>query len=249
MRATTKLTLVFLVVALTSGALTTTLLAATGGDDPNVVTADAASAPVRAVPPELAGLMHVFDRAQVSSDVIPGDPAATLERLDDLQPGENPLLARRVRLATDLDGFVWPMSNGVCYSSPGPSGCYPTHLLRKSGVLVGVEFSGDSQRVRVFGIASDGVRKRLGLEPLVFTDPEIERVEELVDVGRRDPPLTALVGDLPEDQRAAVLARVVDEREYRDIAAQEGVSEGAVRQRVSRGLARLAHQTRGDDHV
>ena len=92
-------------------------------------------------------------------------------------------------------------------------------------------------------------RKRLGLEPLVFTDPEIERVEELVDVGRRDPPLTALVGDLPEDQRAAVLARVVDEREYRDIAAQEGVSEGAVRQRVSRGLARLAHQTRGDDHA
>jgi hypothetical protein len=157
MRGTAKLTLVFLVVALTSGAMTATLLAATAGNDPNVVTPDAASAPMRAVPPELAGLMHVFDRNQVSSDVIPGDPVVTLDRLGDRQPGENPLLARRVRLPTDLHGFVWPMSNGVCYSSPGPSGCYPIDLLRKSGVLVGIEFSGDSRIVRVFGIAIDGV--------------------------------------------------------------------------------------------
>jgi DNA-directed RNA polymerase specialized sigma24 family protein len=37
-----------------------------------------------------------------------------------------------------------------------------------------------------------------------------------------------------------VLARVVHEREYRDIAAEQGCTEAAARQRVSRGLARLA---------
>ena len=48
--------------------------------------------------------------------------------------------------------------------------------------------------------------------------------------------------DLPADQRTAVLARIVDEGEYADIAVTQGVSEAVVRQRVSRGLAGLRRQ-------
>jgi DNA-directed RNA polymerase specialized sigma24 family protein len=43
---------------------------------------------------------------------------------------------------------------------------------------------------------------------------------------------------LPANERDAVRARVVDEREYREIAGVLECSESVVRQRVSRGLAR-----------
>jgi DNA-directed RNA polymerase specialized sigma24 family protein len=44
---------------------------------------------------------------------------------------------------------------------------------------------------------------------------------------------------LPSEQRHAVLARVVDERPYAEIAAQMSCSELVARQRVSRGLKNL----------
>jgi len=47
------------------------------------------------------------------------------------------------------------------------------------------------------------------------------------------------LGDLPQDQRVAIQARVLDERSYPDIAGELGTSEAAVRMRVSRGLAAL----------
>jgi len=49
----------------------------------------------------------------------------------------------------------------------------------------------------------------------------------------------SLLGDLPQDQRVAIEARVLDERSYPDIAGELGTSEAAVRMRVSRGLAAL----------
>ncbi|MGH2858758.1 MAG: RNA polymerase sigma factor, partial [Solirubrobacteraceae bacterium] len=45
--------------------------------------------------------------------------------------------------------------------------------------------------------------------------------------------------ELPATQRDAVLARVVDERPYAEIAAEMRCSELLVRQRVSRGLRTL----------
>jgi RNA polymerase sigma factor (sigma-70 family) len=88
------------------------------------------------------------------------------------------------------------------------------------------------------GKVEDRARQRLGMPARVLTDRDLDRVEELVDVSRG---LSAelLVADLPEDQRGAVLARVVDERPYGEIAAELEVSEAVVRQRVSRGLAGL----------
>ena len=44
---------------------------------------------------------------------------------------------------------------------------------------------------------------------------------------------------LPDAYRDAVIARVVDEASYADIAASAGGDEQVVRKRVSRGLASL----------
>jgi RNA polymerase sigma factor (sigma-70 family) len=81
-------------------------------------------------------------------------------------------------------------------------------------------------------------RERLRHEPIALEDADLERVEALAsaaDEGR----LAALLEDLPVEQRAALLARVVDERPYEEIAAELACSEAVVRQRVHRGLRRL----------
>jgi RNA polymerase sigma-70 factor (ECF subfamily) len=88
------------------------------------------------------------------------------------------------------------------------------------------------------GKVEDRARRRLGMPARELTDADLERVEELVDLERGLDAHT-LVGDLPAEQRDAVLARVVEERSYTQIAADLEVSEAVVRQRVSRGLAVL----------
>jgi RNA polymerase sigma factor (sigma-70 family) len=85
------------------------------------------------------------------------------------------------------------------------------------------------------GRVEDRARRRLGLEPLVLADELLERVEEL---GSGELALR-LLDDLPEDQRRAVRGRVVEEREYRELAEALQCSESVVRQRVSRGLQAL----------
>jgi RNA polymerase sigma-70 factor (ECF subfamily) len=47
------------------------------------------------------------------------------------------------------------------------------------------------------------------------------------------------LAELPEPTRRALLARVVEERAYHEIAAELDCSELVVRQRVHRGLSRL----------
>jgi RNA polymerase sigma factor (sigma-70 family) len=86
-------------------------------------------------------------------------------------------------------------------------------------------------------------RKKLGIPVMSFDDEEIERVEQIVDAGGAGY-LDALA-TLPEPERDAVNARVLEERDYADIAAAQGASPAAIRQRVSRGLAKLARAGRG----
>ncbi|HWI73125.1 MAG TPA: RNA polymerase sigma factor [Baekduia sp.] len=95
------------------------------------------------------------------------------------------------------------------------------------------------------GQVEDRARRRLGMPARALTDRDLERIEELVDVSRG---LDAqqLVADLPPEQREAVLARVVHEREYGDIAAELKVSDAVVRQRVSRGLAGMRARLEGE---
>lgn len=89
------------------------------------------------------------------------------------------------------------------------------------------------------GRVEDRARRQLGMAPVALEDEDLERIERLT--GRSDIAMQALAG-LPADQREAVLARIVDERDYGEIAADLRCSESVARKRVSRGLARLRDQ-------
>jgi RNA polymerase sigma-70 factor (ECF subfamily) len=84
------------------------------------------------------------------------------------------------------------------------------------------------------GVVEDRARRRLGMAPLELTDAALERIAfEADDVA------TAALDALPADQREAIQARILDERDYADIARSTRTSEAVVRKRVSRGLAGL----------
>jgi RNA polymerase sigma-70 factor, ECF subfamily len=85
------------------------------------------------------------------------------------------------------------------------------------------------------GYAERRARARLGMRPVEVTEDDVARIDALAEAAT----VVELLEQLPIDQRAAVVARVVDERDYADIAVGEGVSETVVRKRVSRGLAGL----------
>jgi RNA polymerase sigma factor (sigma-70 family) len=80
-------------------------------------------------------------------------------------------------------------------------------------------------------------RRRLGMEPIVLEDGDLAGLDELAGSG--DAALARALDELPEATRAALLARVVEEQEYGEIAARLQCSEQVVRQRVHRGLGRL----------
>lgn len=80
-------------------------------------------------------------------------------------------------------------------------------------------------------------QRQLEMAQITWSDDDLDHVAHL------DPPdVERLVDELPADQREAVRRHVVEEVEYRDLARRAGVSEPAIRQRVSRGLAALRRQ-------
>jgi len=89
------------------------------------------------------------------------------------------------------------------------------------------------------GRVEDRARRRLGMPARGLTDPELARVEELIDLERDGSGVEQLLNQLPAAQREAVFARVVQERDYPEIASQLQCSQYVVRKRVSRGLAEL----------
>jgi len=84
---------------------------------------------------------------------------------------------------------------------------------------------------------ADGARRRLGMEPLALEDADLQRVEERADAGGEA--LARALAQLPEQTRAALLERLVEERDYGEIATRMRCSQQLVRQRVHRGLERL----------
>jgi RNA polymerase sigma factor (sigma-70 family) len=86
------------------------------------------------------------------------------------------------------------------------------------------------------GCVDDAARRWLGMRPVALDDRDLERVEEIsaeVDL------LERLASQLEPEQLAALRARVLDEREYSEIAAEMKCSESVVRKRVSRALGVL----------
>ncbi len=77
---------------------------------------------------------------------------------------------------------------------------------------------------------------------LGFDDEEIARAEEILDAEGTG--YVEALGELPAAEREAVHARVLEERAYSEIATAHGTSQQAIRQRVSRGLAKLGRTGR-----
>lgn len=85
------------------------------------------------------------------------------------------------------------------------------------------------------GQVEDRARRRLEIEALVLHDRALGQIESLA----ADDAVPELLSELPPDQRAAVAGRVLEERDYTELAASLQCSPSVVRQRVSRGLRAL----------
>jgi RNA polymerase sigma-70 factor (ECF subfamily) len=85
------------------------------------------------------------------------------------------------------------------------------------------------------GRVEDAARLELQMQPLYLDDQDLDQIEAIASSGES----LELIAGLPEDQRAAIQARVVEERGYPEIAHELGCSEAVVRKRVSRGLRTL----------
>jgi RNA polymerase sigma factor (sigma-70 family) len=117
---------------------------------------------------------------------------------------------------------------------------YRPHAGSADSWLFGIAYHklADAQRR---GYADDRARRRLGIERIELTDDDIARIDRL---GEPDT-VVELVRELPTEQQEAIQARVVDEREYGEIAQALEISETVVRKRVSRGLAALRRRMGG----
>jgi RNA polymerase sigma factor (sigma-70 family) len=93
------------------------------------------------------------------------------------------------------------------------------------------------------GCVQSAARSRLGLTRLVVDDHAVETIERLADGEQQ---ATLHLAALPEDQSAAIRARIVHERDYAEIASEMACSEAVVRQRVSRGLRTLRARLAGE---
>lgn len=92
--------------------------------------------------------------------------------------------------------------------------------------------------------AERSARVRLGLTIPGYSDEAWDEAEARLDASL--PGLVDGVDQLPRAERRAVVARVLEERDYADIAASEKATEAAIRQRVKRGLTRLRKQVGGE---
>ncbi len=134
----------------------------------------------------------------------------------------------RADLAADLTAEVF----AAALSS---AGLFRAELGSARGWLFGIarhELADTWQRGRV----EDRARRRLGLMPMTLSDDALERIDEL---GAHGGGALRLLEDLPDDQRAAVQGRVLQERSYDELARSLSCSQSVVRQRVSRGLRSL----------
>ncbi|HSL11199.1 MAG TPA: sigma-70 family RNA polymerase sigma factor [Actinomycetota bacterium] len=83
-------------------------------------------------------------------------------------------------------------------------------------------------------------RRKLAMPVRALPDEDFERIEELIDLAPIRAALVEALGTLDADQRRALELRVVDGLPYPEVAAKLSCGEPAARQRVSRGLRKLA---------
>jgi RNA polymerase sigma factor (sigma-70 family) len=83
-------------------------------------------------------------------------------------------------------------------------------------------------------------RGSLGMNVRELPAEDYERIEELVDLAPIKEALVEALATLGAEQRDALQLRVIEELSYPDVASRLGCAEAAARQRVSRGLRRIA---------
>jgi RNA polymerase sigma-70 factor (ECF subfamily) len=90
------------------------------------------------------------------------------------------------------------------------------------------------------GSAEDRMRARLGMEPVPVTAEDAEMIRWL-----GEEVATQMVAELPREQREAIRAHVLEDRDYAEIAHIQDLPEATVRKRVSRGLRVLRERAGG----
>jgi RNA polymerase sigma-70 factor (ECF subfamily) len=172
------------------------------------------------------------------------DPAAFAEFYERYERAVLVFMLRRTaspEVAADLTAEVFASAleavNGFRYTGAPPA-AWLFRIARN--VLI------DSYReARV----QNGVRQRLGMPPLTLTDEIAEHLARLAAQAEGEEALK-LLSHLPAEQQVAVIAHILDDRGYDEIASELQCSPSVVRKRVSRGLAVLRRQMRiGDSHA
>jgi RNA polymerase sigma factor (sigma-70 family) len=135
-------------------------------------------------------------------------------------------------LAADLtaETFAAALANARRYRPAAPTAAGWLFTIAHN------KLAGSVRRGRVEARA----RQRLGIrEAVEYTPDDLERIEQSTGDEKW---AEDLLGRLPADQRDAVRARILEERDYPEIAGELKTSELVVRKRVSRGLARLREE-------
>jgi RNA polymerase sigma factor (sigma-70 family) len=90
------------------------------------------------------------------------------------------------------------------------------------------------------GAVERRMRGRLAMRTPRLTSEDAAMIGVLADDAA-----SVLLAELPAEQREAIAAHVIDERDYGELASSLQISEAAVRQRVSRGLSALRRRYGG----
>jgi RNA polymerase sigma-70 factor (ECF subfamily) len=90
------------------------------------------------------------------------------------------------------------------------------------------------------GTIDAAARRRIGIAREALPADDYERIEELVDLAPIREALAEALETLADEQRDALRLRVIDGLGYAEVAERLGCAEAAARQRVSRGLRRIA---------
>jgi RNA polymerase sigma factor (sigma-70 family) len=162
--------------------------------------------------------------------VAASDPLAFAEFYRRYEPAVLSFFVRRVHdaeVAADLTAEVFAAALVACRRYQPRDGSATGWLF----AIAGHKLADSVRRGRV----EDRARRRVGMAPMALDDDDLARIERLGG----DEVVSRLLDSLPAGQRDAILARVVDEREYSEIAGRLRCSESVVRKRVSRGLATL----------
>ncbi len=181
--------------------------------------------------------MERTDHGALVSGLAAGDRQAFTE----LYQTYLPLVLRWCLRATGDRELAADLSSEVFAEMLVKCGRYRPELGSVGAWLLGIagnKLRESRRRKRI----EDSARRKLGLEPEAFTDTDLELVDELVGMDDR---LQALTQQLPAELRNAVVARIIDERSYDEIADEMRCSKSLVRQRVSRGLRTLRSDLEG----